>query len=418
VFVWTTDTRLERQLAAIRAAGDPIRLADLARPPLPPEKNAATFLRRAKAGVDAIQKEMGTVPHFWEYLNTKDPMPAEIQKALKAAFAAYPDVIPLLEQAAACPDYDAQWDYTVSPMELNMKMIPELQALRESGRVLQFRVRLLVAQGNYDEAARTAVVLCRLARHCRRNPLFVGYLVALTIQGVAVDNANSVLQAGPVSKGVRGALDRELAIQERMEGFAWTLKSERAFTVEMFRTLVPGRNFWLVSRSLWNRRESACLELYRAFIAMADDPRPYRDVERTIERQKPAETKLNMEAAPDPKSVMAALEFPLYEIHKAIYAANTRTRAKIRTLRVLNALQTHLPAESGETPKLTALGLPAETTTDPFNGEPLHVKRAPQGWLVYSVGPNLQDDGGKVDDPVNGDVGVGPPPPAAKSAGK
>jgi hypothetical protein len=30
VFVWTTDARLERQLAAIREAGDPVTLAELA----------------------------------------------------------------------------------------------------------------------------------------------------------------------------------------------------------------------------------------------------------------------------------------------------------------------------------------------------------------------------------------------------
>ncbi len=53
-FVWITDTRLERQLAEIRAAGDPISLTDLARKPIPPEKNAATFLRQAEAGVDAM----------------------------------------------------------------------------------------------------------------------------------------------------------------------------------------------------------------------------------------------------------------------------------------------------------------------------------------------------------------------------
>ena len=85
---------------------------------------------------------------------------------------------------------------------------------------------------------------------------------------------------------------------------------------------------------------------------------------------------------------------------------------------MLNALQTHVPAGSNEVPKLTELGLPAETITDPFTGEPLHVKKTPQGWLVYSVGPNFQDDGGKLDDPTNGDIGVGPPPPAAKPAEK
>ena len=55
-----------------------------------------------------------------------------------------------------------------------------------------------------------------------------------------------------------------------------------------------------------------------------------------------------------------------------------------------------------------------KATNDPYSGEPLRVRRLPQGWVVYAVGPNLRDDGGKVEDPHNGDVGVGPPLPAAK----
>jgi hypothetical protein len=42
----------------------------------------------------------------------------------------------------------------------------------------------------------------------------------------------------------------------------------------------------------------------------------------------------------------------------------------------------------------------------------LRVKKTPQGWLIYSVGPNLRDDGGKVEYPADGDVGIGPSPAA------
>ena len=68
------------------------------------------------------------------------------------------------------------------------------------------------------------------------------------------------------------------------------------------------------------------------------------------------------------------------------------------------------PREAARIIQALALG------TDPYTGESLHVKKTPQGWLVYSVGRNLKDDGGKVEDPTNGDVGVGPPPAAAKPA--
>ena len=131
---------------------------------------------------------------------------------------------------------------------------------------------------------------------------------------------------------------------------------------------------------------------------MADDPRPYSQVEQTIDGK-------------GNKAILASLLAPQL---KAAYAATTRAKSAIRSLRVLNALETHVAAGSDTAPKLTDLGLPAEAITDPFNGELLHVKRMPQGWLVYSVGPNLQDNGGKIDDPNNGDVGVGPPPPVAK----
>ena len=82
-----------------------------------------------------------------------------------------------------------------------------------------------------------------------------------------------------------------------------------------------------------------------------------------------------------------------------------------RSLRVLNALQTRVSAGSDLVPKLTDLGLPEEATIDPFNGEPLHVRKLPEGWMVYSVGSNLVDDGGIVDGKT--DIGAGPIGPDA-----
>ena len=61
-FVWSTGARLERQLAAIREAGDPVSLADLARPPIPSEKNAATYLQRVNADLQALMGKAYEAP--------------------------------------------------------------------------------------------------------------------------------------------------------------------------------------------------------------------------------------------------------------------------------------------------------------------------------------------------------------------
>jgi hypothetical protein len=38
-----------------------------------------------------------------------------------------------------------------------------------------------------------------------------------------------------------------------------------------------------------------------------------------------------------------------------------------------------------------------EPLTDPYSGEPVRVARVPDGWVVYCVGPDGQDDGGRLD---------------------
>jgi hypothetical protein len=83
-----------------------------------------------------------------------------------------------------------------------------------------------------------------------------------------------------------------------------------------------------------------------------------------------------------------------------------RVRALSRSLRVLNAIQVRVPAGSERVPKLTDLGLPTEATIDPYNSEPLHVKKLPEGWTVYSVGRNLVDKFDMLD--FQNNLGAGP----------
>ena len=109
------------------------------------------------------------------------------------------------------------------------------------------------------------------------------------------------------------------------------------------------------------------------------------------------------------KGMVAQLSLPSIEAARQLVK---RTQALIRCLRVLSALQSRAPAGSNRTPQLQELGLPAAATIDSFSGDLLLVKKTARGWLVYSVGPNLKDDGGKIEDPTGGDIGLGPPPVA------
>jgi hypothetical protein len=407
-FVWTTDKRLEKQLQAIRDAGDPLTMADLARPPIPPEQNAATYLERAKPDFEAAETEWEP---YWEwsrhYFESYSEgvllrMSPEIQKNLQDFFDARPQLIPLLKQASECPDYQPQLDYTENRSQrdfVEKRLLPHVRGQRSLARVLDARSRWLVARGNYHEALQNDLMLFRLVRLFNRKPSsLVDNLVAQTIRGMAIFCTNEVLQMGLISKEDHEALEMELASQECSEGFCNAIKGERIFILSINFNFNPRQRSWFL-RGYFNRIASDSLEGLNAVLKIAQQAKPFSETKQEI----------NVVCA---KNSWSQLLLPAIA---STYKTDMRSTALIRCFRVLNAIQAHELDGGDAVPKLEELGLPPETTLDPFNGEPLHVKKLPEGWLVYSVGENGKDDGGKWDDMVKGDVGIGPCKPKTPS---
>ncbi len=394
-FVWRTGTRLEKRLVALRQAGNPVQLADLAREPIPPERNAEVFWRRAADDLDAIQTELVALYPQKGY-PTEPLSPAE-QDRLEKLYAAYPKVMPLLEQAGACPDADPQLDYTQPPMTRFLEpFLEHTSKHRLLYRVLRARSALLLSKGRRDDALAAQLSALRLARHWRREPLLIGYLVTTVCEQQAMDGINQVLQAGPVAANLRESLDRELALHDTMEGYDWALRTERAFALSSVQEL-PGGGLWQLwlTRGLVNDLKLQLVELFDRFLAKGKQP--YREVAADKSNATPPKSGLN------PLTALARLLEPALN---NVREPAERTRALSRSLRVLNAVLVRIPAGGDREPKLDELGLPPETTIDPFCGEPLRIKKLPDGWMVYSVGSNLVDDGGKLDGKA--DVGVGP----------
>ena len=386
-YVWSTGTRLERRLGALRRAGDPVQIADLAREPIPPEKNADTSLRHAAADLDSIQE--GLMALYPKSVNPTGTLSPTDRKGLEALFAAYPKVMPLLEQAADCPDYDPQLDVTRPPTRfLDMERLSQHRLLH---RVLRARSALLLSQGRSDEALATQILSLRLTRHWRREPMLIGFMVTAACESVAMEGMNEVLQGGPVSPSARRAIDAELALHDNLEGLRWALRSERAFSLSSVRE-IPGSGFW-PTRGFANDLMSGLLGLYDRHLQ--DTSRPYARVVSA----KGAVWRLG-------DGPYGAL---ITQLEPALTGAREpaeRVRAMSRSLRLLNALQARVPPGVDRVLDLAELGLPAGATIDPYDGKPLHVKRLPEGWMVYSVGGNGVDDGGKLDGKT--DVGTGP----------
>jgi hypothetical protein len=208
-----------------------------------------------------------------------------------------------------------------------------------------------------------------------------------------VETANHVLRSGATSDSPRQALDRELALGDSVKGYRWALKTDAAFGLDSFRSFPLG-NSWL-GAAYWDRERLAYLDAIDQRLNDADQP---------FYALSANEKRSNVAAG-----VFANLLTPALD---ATRLAMEQSRARTRALRVLLALQRQPDPDKTPAADLSDLGLPTDATTDPFTGKPLLVKKLPEGWLIYSVGEDLQDDGGKVDEDTQGrqgsDVGLGP----------
>ena len=372
-FTWSTSRELESRLTELRAEGAPLSIADFAREPIPPDTNAAIFLQRAGDDVEAVWKELTA-------LCPKSGVPplelseAEIEK-LDDIFSAYPKLMPLLEQAAACPDYDSQPDVPHSPAAFLEPLYDRGSKFRNVIRVLQARSRLLTAQGRLDDAVANQILMLKLCEAWSAEPFLPSYLIRVACRGLAVEGANEVLRVGPVAPASREALDAELAVLDTSDDLIWALRSERAFSLAAIRDSF--KNAIWVPGVMGNSVALTFLDFYDQCLEHAS--RPYWQ-----SRFEP-----RFQVGWNPLDVMITLLLPALQSARE---ANERVRAVSRSLRVLNALQAH---EIDEVPaNLDGLGLPKEATIDPFNGEPLRVKKPPGGWLVYSVGKDRRDEDG------------------------
>jgi hypothetical protein len=384
---WRAGVCLDGQLQPLRQGGEPMSIAELAPAPVPPERNAATYLRRAEKSVMAINKELAPLSEKHDDYYEKGRLNESGSELVEAALAAYPDAMPLIEQAADAPDYVPDHDYTLPPQPFLEPYLQKVQQARAFARLLQYRADLLLAGHEREESLRNGLTLLRLDRHFQQEPMLVAYLVSVAVQSMAVTQIAGALEAGSVPAELHGQIDAELSKHLKSQAFVTTLISERAYGIDSFRNFrglgLPG---------YFKRDECDYLKRMAAEIKIGAAPR-YK-TQSALE-----EMKANTQGA----GALTRLMSPALE---AAREAQVRSLARLQCLSVLNAL-TRQDREDGATPpSLDDLKLPDDIKLDPYNGQPLTIKRVESGWVVYSVGPNLKDDGGKIE--KSEDVGVGP----------
>jgi hypothetical protein len=403
----STHTRLAAELAKVKAAGDPLTMADFKRGPIPDEQNAYFYLMQARGDLEALDKQIASLGY-----DAQRKLSPEELAALAKLVERNPRMYELLNAAAACPGYDAHIDWTQGIAV----QLPHIMVFRSAARAFQLKALVQANQGEGDAALDQCVNSLRLTSHLQAEPILISHLVDIATQATAEQTGNHVLRMAETSPDARKKLDALLASLDNRKAALAAFKGERAMGVTTFAQLRsegadsvegagPSPLGWMsvtwIGAAYLNDDEAKYLHLMARQIEALELPEKEREA---------VFAELDQElGAAGMRHMTSRLLMPAFE--KA-HAATTRAEALNRCLRVLLALQ-----GKDETATLTSLNLPADVTTDPFSGKPLIVKRVGDQWLIYSVGDNGVDDGGNFDSSKGAalDVGFGPLEPAATS---
>jgi hypothetical protein len=403
--------QIERRLAALKADGLPVTIADVVPEPVPDAQNAAVVYQTVfevsfdpttgpaartdapLARLDDVTDRTGgdrmrLAPGARELLSTP-----EAEQVLRT-----------LRQASELP-------YSVFPVNWEdgfAALFPHLQRYRSGARVLWAQALISAEDGRTEEALDWCLVALRMSEHPLAEPSLIAQLVGYAVQAITFDAMREILSTGAVSPAMAAEFETLLRDMDLHEGFSAAMDAERALVCDIYDLLrrEPARIYSMLDihrgfpNSIyfgWPGRPFHKLDqlIYLDYAQRYDDfwDEPYRDVAADFdalaqELSRPAE----FYRAPT-KGVVARTLAPAYG-----GAARKRDSAlaQINLCRVAMALKAHKSTHGAYPAHLEQLqqALDYQLPEDPFSGKDFVYTPQADGFTLYSLGEDLDDDGG------------------------
>jgi hypothetical protein len=386
---------------------------------VPDLQNAASHYKQAFAALEAdpVLKEQDSP--------ITKPTTTDIgTSAVTDLLARHAGTLDLLRRAADRDTCRFQRDWTRPSFDM---LLPETQSMRTAARLLVLAARREAADGNAANALRDVARIQRIGRHAASEPILISNLVGIAIDTMALETLAQVLPT--LRKSDLATLDapelRDLITAP--PAFASHLYGEEAFGLSIFADLADDeRGVTNLVYLLGNGQpQSSSLHipplslLYRVFFLPADlvgyrsimtqyqaaasRTEPYPDLTKRIDA-------IETQTRDRSPGVLSSMIVPALG---AVFKAQTRSIANHRAATALVAA-TKQRLETGAVPETfdeLAAQLVPPASRDPFTADqPLVMQRTDHALLVYSIGPDGEDDGGPVApgaDKVEGNDDIG-----------
>ncbi|MHC4713269.1 MAG: hypothetical protein ACYTAN_08380 [Planctomycetota bacterium] len=375
--------------------------------PKPPnEENAAHYYKAAfgaliakgRDGVSDLARTDNGAPKY-----ATDPLSEEYVAALRGMVEDYRLVTELLAEGAELP----RCSYDVDPGQVSAAL-PHLSNARRCARLLSLGILLASLEGRGEEGMALARDGLALSRSLAEEPTLISSLVGMAISSITLShNLQRLISSCELSDGELAALQEDLeryaaefSIRPGLEGELVQLSAifEALMTGELVFGELLGRDAQLVDSVLAKMPGWVKGGYLKCDQAAATDF--YLDLFGAIEVSSVSEVEKKM------SGVMAELVESPFIFSRMLVPAISRahlqgelTRARLKATAAAIAALRFKKAEGRWPDRLDELvGRYIEAVPlDPMTGAPLIYKVLDDGIVVYSVGKNGKDDGGKPD---------------------
>jgi hypothetical protein len=280
-------------------------------------------------------------------------------------------------------------------------LLPGQQNARELATVLSYDALLRAQENDLDGALASCRGILNAGRAIGDEPFAISQLIIMACQSIAVGKIERALAEGQPAEAALAPLQRLLEEEQGRSSLLIAARGERAIHDRFMQALEDGQvktasvpgiagETWAnalisVPGYVKNNREVLLRHLTQAVEIAKLPPEQQKDPLRQWEAQ--------IRDLPEPARQLCPAMRKIADSHH-------RNLAQVRCALAAVAAERYRQAQRRWPEALSLLvtrGLLTEVPADPYTGQPLRLKPLGDGILIYSVGPDGRDDGGKID---------------------
>ncbi len=393
---YTTGRKLAAYLKEAKAAGVPMRVEALV-PDCPDADNAAPLWKAAEALLQADVKDKGLLGRVMDDFFSGRPLDDETRRGLTQQVERGRRALDLLAEASTKPCFRS-FDWSRPAYEMTFRDIVDFMI---AARLLAGEAVLRADGGDIPGALERCRVGLRASRRFLDEPVLLRGLVAMATTKIALIAAERVFAGREVDPAVTAAWMEELNPEVWRKSFARVIPGERAFGFETGLALIRGNTapmdpprgarftdriwIWIIRPLL----KSQVLRLQNAYDGLAKIAGwPFYQ-----QRDGLAEIREQLKAGSRAGWLIGTL-LPDYE---APFMKQASLEALMLVAKAGLACRLYRN-KTGRFPETLEALVPeylAQSPIDPFTGKPLVYRLSADDLLIYSLGSNQKDDGGR-----------------------